>query len=155
VLIAWAVTGSPSAYTDTELAWRVPYVGYVDLVPFTPWFQATGFWAGIWHVPAGRLVVGLVLGIALFGALLFTPWVRRLGVDIRFWLASYAIYLLAVFFPQSSTFRLLLPLFPLAGAAAQPTSRVYRVALVVLLIAAQYGWIHIAWWVDGYDWTPP
>ena len=52
----------------------------------------------------------------------FTPWVRRLGVDLRFWMLSYALYLLAVFFPQSSTFRLLVPLAPALGALAIPRS---------------------------------
>ena len=49
----------------------------------------------------------------------------RLGVDIRLWLGSYALYLLAVFFPQSSTFRLLAPMFPILGALAVPRSRLY------------------------------
>jgi hypothetical protein len=155
LLIAWAVTGSPTAYTDTELAWRAPYVGYVELVPFTPWFQAAGFWAGWWGMPVPLVIGILVLFILGFFALLFTPWVRRLGPDIRFWSASYALYLLAVFFPQSSTFRLLLPTFPLLGALAIPASRIYRAALVLLFIAAQVGWVYVAWWVDGYDWTPP
>ena len=97
----------------------------------------------------------LVLIVAGFFAALFTPVVRRLGVDLRFWIASYALYLLAVFFPQSSTFRLLVPLFPALGALAQPRSRWYRVVLVVVFIAGQAAWVHIAWWVDGYDWTPP
>jgi hypothetical protein len=29
------------------------------------------------------------------------------------------------------------------------------VGIVLLFVAGQWGWIHIAWWVDGYDWTPP
>lgn len=155
ILVAWVVTGSMTAYTDTELAWRSAYVGYVDLVPFTPWFQATGFWASIWGMPQPLLVVILVLLTLVSAAALFTPWVRRLGVDLRFWLASYALYLLAVFFPQSSTFRLLVPLFPALGALAIPRSRIYRIAIVLLSIAGQVLWVHIAWWVDGYDWTPP
>jgi hypothetical protein len=81
--------------------------------------------------------------------------VRRLGVDLRFWSASYAVYLLAVFFPQSSTFRLLLPMFPLLGAVAQPKSTPYRATMVVLFIVGQYAWLYICWWVNGYDWTPP
>jgi hypothetical protein len=32
---------------------------------------------------------------------------------------------------------------------------VYRVVLVAVFILGQWGWIHLAWWVDGYDWTPP
>jgi hypothetical protein len=155
VLIAWAVTGSLTAYTDTELAWRAPYVGYGELLPFAPWFQATGFWASWWGIPQPLLIVALVLVVVGFFASLFTPFARRLGPDLRFWLASYALYLLAVFFPQSSTFRLLMPLFPALGVIAQPRSRLYRVALVALCIAGQIAWVNVGWRVDGYDWTPP
>ena len=149
-LIAWLVTGSPTAYTDTELVWRAPYLGYRALVPFTPWIQGANFWMPF---PLGIIVLAAVL--IGFAAFLFTPQVRRLGADLRFWVGSYCLYLLAVFFPQSSTFRLLIPLFPLLGAVAQPRSRLYRAALVVLFIAGQWGWIYICWWFNGYDWTPP
>ncbi|TBN58578.1 hypothetical protein EYE40_07960 [Glaciihabitans arcticus] len=153
LLIAWGVTGSFTAYTDTELAWRSSYVGWGELVPFSPWIQAAGFWgprAGF------ELVVPLAVGFLVgFTVLLFSPWGRRLGPDLRFWSGSYLLYLLAVFFPQSSTFRLLVPIFPLWGALAQPRSAIYRWALVVLSIAGQVGWVYIAWFVDGYDWTPP
>lgn len=149
-LIAWLVTGSATAYTDTELAWRAPYIGYHELVPFTAWFQGGVWWLGM---PLGILaVIALILAFVL---VLFTPAVRRLGVDLRFWVAGYALYLLAVFFPQSSTFRLLMPLFPLLGAVAQPRSLVYRVGLVALCIAGQWGWLLLCWGVDGVDWTPP
>ena len=147
---AWAVTGSVTAYTDTELAWRAPYIGYVELIPFTAWFQSGAWWLG---TPLGIIaVVALILGFTL---LMFTPVVRRLGVDLRLWVASYALYLLAVFFPQSSTFRLLMPMFPLLGAAAVPTSRWYRGGAVVLCILGQSGWLLLCWGVDGADWTPP
>jgi hypothetical protein len=150
LLVAAAVTGSITAYTDTELAWRAPYIGHRELVPLTPWILGAEFWLpGV----TGMLVLAVV--VAAFVAFMFSPWVVRLGVDLRFWVASYALYLLAVFFPQSSTFRLLVPVFPLWGALAQPRSTVYRVAIVLACIAGQWGWIHIAWWVDGYDWTPP
>jgi hypothetical protein len=149
-LIAWAVTGSASAYTDTELAWRAGYVGYHAFVPFSGWIQGAGFW-----MPGPLGLVTLALLVLAFFALLFTPPVRRLGVDLRIWLGSYALYLLAVFFPQSSTFRLLMPLSPLLGALALPRSRAYRVAIVLVSIAAQWGWIYICWWVNGYDWSPP
>lgn len=155
LLIAAAVTGSLTAYTDTELAWRAPYIGYGELVPFAAWFQGVGFWAPRFGMPAPLLTALLVLLIVGFFAFLFTPAVRRLGPDIRFWSASYALYLLAVFFPQSSTFRLLVPLFPLLGAVAQPKSRLYRVAIVLVFVALQVAWVNIGWWVDGRDWTPP
>ncbi len=149
-LLAWMVTGSMTAYTDTELAWRAPYLGYVELIPFTPWVQGAGFWL---PGPLGILV--LLLVVVGFFAALFTPWVRRLGPVLRFWLASYGLYLLAVFFPQSSTFRLLLPMFPLVGALALPRSRIYRSLIVAVFIVGQWVWCYFCWWVDGYDWTPP
>ncbi|WP_241986178.1 hypothetical protein [Cryobacterium sp. TMT2-17-1] len=148
--IAWIATGSITAYTDTELAWRSAYIGYQELVPFTAWFQGGVWWLGM---PLGIIVVsGLILA---FGLTLLLPAVRRLGTDLRFWLASYGLYLLAVFFPQSSTFRLLMPMFPLLGAVAQPRSAVYRVGIVLLFIAGQWGWLLLCWGVDGADWTPP
>jgi hypothetical protein len=148
--IAWAVTGSFSAYTDTELAWRAPYVGYHELVPFSAWIQGAEFW-----MPGPLGIVALVLFALLCATLLFLPAVRKLGADLVIWIVSYSLYLLAVFFPQSSTFRLLMPLSPLLGAFAQPRSRLYRACLVVALIAGQWGWLYLCWWSNGYDWTPP
>lgn len=148
--LAWMATGSVTAYTDTELAWRAPYLGYGELIPFMPWVQGAGFW-----LPGPLGIIVLFLVVAGFFALLFTPPVRKLGPVLRFWLASYGIYLLAVFFPQSSTFRLLLPMFPLVGALALPRSRIYRWAIVTIFIAGQWVWCYYCWWVDGYDWTPP
>jgi hypothetical protein len=148
--IAWLVTGSMTAYTDTELAWRSAYIGYQELVPFAAWFQSGVWWLG---APLGILVVvGLIVG---FTAMMFTPMVRSLGVDLRLWVVSYALYLLAVFFPQSSIFRLLMPMFPLLGALALPRSRVYRVVVTLVLICGQWGWLLLCWGVDGADWTPP
>lgn len=150
LLIAWAVTGSPSAYTDTELAWRAPVVGYGELLPFAPWFQSASYWLG-W--PAGPvLVVALVL---VFGGILFLPAVRRLGSDLRFWLASYGLYLFAVFFPQSSVFRLLLPMFPLLGAIALPRSPVYRSGAVAVSLVLQWLWLYVTWGPNESYWTVP
>jgi hypothetical protein len=159
LLVAWAVTGDPAAYTDTELVWRRAYLGETELVPFTPWFQGAQWWLAYAGLP-GEVALGLGIAsvavlIAGFAVFLFTPGARRLGVDLRFWMASYALYLLAVFFPQSSTFRLVMPLAPGLGALAISESRVWRGALVVLGIAGQIGWMYIAWWVDGQDFTPP
>ncbi|HEY4268181.1 MAG TPA: hypothetical protein VGM94_08330 [Galbitalea sp.] len=154
--IAGAVTGVPDAYTATELSWRAPYVGWADLVPFQPWIQGAEWWVGRAGIGGSTVAIVLLLvTIALFAGLMFTPPARRLGVDLRLWGASWVIYLLAVFFPQSSLFRLLVPLFPLLGALAIPRSRTYRVVVVLACILGQIGWIYIAYWVDGYDWTPP
>jgi hypothetical protein len=119
-------------------------------VPFTSWFQSGEWWLG--------QPLGLIAVIALVGAfvlVLASPAVRRLGVDIRLWSASYALYLFAVFFPQSSTFRILAPLFPLVGALALPRARWYRWSVVIVFLALQVGWLLICWGIDGRDWTPP
>ena len=150
LLIAWAVTGSMTAYLDTELAWRAPYIGYGELTPFAAWPQGADFWFGGMIGPVVLAVVAIS-----FTLFMLTPWVRRLGFDLRAWVISYALYLAAVFFPQSSTFRLLMPMFPLLGALSAPKSRVFRVALVVASVFGQWLWLHWCWWVDGYDWTPP
>jgi hypothetical protein len=150
LLIAAAVTGSLTAYLDTELAWRAPYVGYQGLLPLTPWILGANFW-----LPGGLGLVVLVVLVGGFAAFMFSPWVKRLGPDLRFWVASYSLYLLAVFFPQSSTVRLFLPVFPLWGALAVPRSALFRVVLVALCVAGQFAWVYFCWWVDGYDWTPP
>ena len=148
--IAGIVTGDIHSYTQTELSWRADYIGYQELLPFTPWIQGFHWWFG--PVYGTIFLVALVVAFAL---ILFTPLVKRLGVDLRLWLASYALYLLAVFFPQSSTFRLLAPMFPLLGALAIPKNKVYRVALVVLSVAGQWVWLEWCWRVNGADWTPP
>jgi len=156
-LVAWIGTGVPSAYTDTELSWRVGYIGYQDLLPFAPWVQGSQWWFTWIHFPAAAIVGPIVLAIvvALFALLLFTPPVRRLGIELRLWLVGYAVYLLAVFFPQSSTFRLFMPFAPALGAVAIPRSPVYRVALVALGIAGPVGWMAICWYVINPDWSPP
>ncbi|WP_258371088.1 mannosyltransferase family protein [Curtobacterium sp. MCBD17_021] len=148
--IAWAATGVPKAYTDTELAWRSSYIGWGELVPFTPWVQGFGWW---FRQPAGTIL--LVVVLVGFAAVVFQPAARRIGLELRLWGVAYLVYLLAVFFPQSSTWRILLPIAPLLGVVALPRSRVYRVVLVVLAVVLQWTWLYFCWWVDGYDWTPP
>nr|WP_243738833.1 hypothetical protein [Microcella frigidaquae] len=180
-------TGELRGYLETELAWRRPYIGEGELLPFMPWVEGAGWWGGqVWWpnlplagVPfSGGEVLGvsILIGMLAFAALSFgLPAMRRMPLELRFWLIAYALYLLAVFFPQSSTFRLLVPLAPALGALAlgiasvgtgrvggrwsPPIVRGARVALAVLAlglgIAGQIAWVHVGWWVDGYDWTPP
>jgi hypothetical protein len=148
--IAWLVTGSITAYTDTELAWRSAYIGYQELVPFAAWFQSGVWWLG---QPLG--IIAVLALIVAFTLVMFSPAVKSLGVDLRLWVVSYGLYLLAVFFPQSSVFRLLMPMFPLLGALARPRNTVYRVVVTLGLICGQWGWLLLCWGVDGADWTPP
>jgi hypothetical protein len=153
--VAWAVTGSLTAYTDTELAWRAAYIGYQELLPLTPWFQS-GAWWGTWWFQAPAVGIAIVvLLVAAFLGILAAPWTRRLDVFSRAWVAGYGFYLFTFFFPQSSTFRLLGPMFPLVGALAVPRSPAFRVLLVLLGIGGQVAWIALCWAVAGSDWTPP
>jgi hypothetical protein len=151
-LVAWWVTGDRGAYVASETAWRRTHVGAGPFVPFVSWVKAA---EQVAHGPAGILL--LALGVAAFVALLVAvPPVRRLGSDVRIWSAAYGLYLLAVFDPQSSTFRLLLPLFPLLGGLANLRSPVLRATLLVLGIAGQALWIAATWaqW-HIHGWSPP
>lgn len=143
-VIAGIATGEPTAYLETELAWRRSWLGGEEgFVPFAGAVQAAGLWFRIWGMPPALGVVALaLLVLAAALALWRLPSVRRLGPEVRLWSASYLVYLLAVFFPQSSTFRLLLPLAPLAGAPAVPASRVWRIGVLVACVAGQWWWIH-------------
>ena len=146
---AWAATGDIQAYTKTETVWR----GH-DLVPFKPWFDT------------GISLFGPVLGVlapfiyvALFAAMLFLPPVRQIGVELRLWCACYMAYLVVFLHPQTSTFRMLLPLFPLAlGAALASRSRAYRGTVVLMFLLLQIVWIVWLWaWAQlpgGGDYPP-
>lgn len=146
---AWAATGDIQAYTKTETAWR----GH-DLVPFKPWFDT------------GISLFGPVLGVlapfifvALFATMLFLPPVRQIGVELRLWCACYMVYLVVFLHPQTSTFRMLLPLFPLAlGAALASRSRAYRGTVVLMFLLLQIVWIVWLWaWAQlpgGGDYPP-
>ncbi|MEW1833948.1 hypothetical protein [Microbacterium sp. NPDC079995] len=143
-VIAGVATGDPSAYLETELAWRRSWVGSEEqFVPFSGFLTAASVWFGIWGLPpmlGPVALVILVIGVAV--VLARAPQVRRLGPEVRLWGASYLVYLLAVFFPQSSTFRLLLPLTPVAAAVAVPPSRWWRIGVLVLCLGGQWLWIH-------------
>ncbi len=147
--IAWAVTGDPLAYTKTETVWRGD-----DLVPFKPWFET------------GQMLFGPVLGIlapfvflALFALLMLSKPVRALGTELRLWCTCYMGYLLVFLHPQTSTFRMLLPLFPLALSAAWLSrSKAYRGTVVVMFFLLQIVWIVWLWaWAQlpgGGDYPP-
>lgn len=149
MLVAWWVTGDRSAYTDTETSWRG-----TPLVLFKPWFDVGVELAGpFW----GPLLP--VLLVALAGLYLNSRAVRRIGPELQMWCGMYLLYLLAVLQPQSSTFRMLLPLFPLALAAAFISrSRAYRWAVVVMFTLLQIVWVVWLWQFAaisrGVGWPP-
>lgn len=156
--IAAVATGDPGAYLDTELAWRRNWL--VDpapfFVPFEGFVTASSLWPALWGwpTPLGFLVLGvLVSGTA--AALLFLPAVRRLGIEIRLWSASYLLYLLAVFFPQSSLFRLLVPVSPLWGAFAVPRSPVWRAGVLLAGLVGQWWWVYNMYALANMPWQVP
>lgn len=142
--IAGIVTGDPGAYMKTELSWRRSWIGDDGgFVPFDGFVQASAIWFRVWGLPEPLGYVALaLLVVAVAALLLFEPHVRRLGVEVRLWCASYAVYLLLVFFPQSSIFRLLLPLAPLYGALALPRHPAWRWSVLGVGLALQWWWIY-------------
>jgi len=103
--------------------------------PVLPWFYGADFWferaLGPWIL--GALVTG-------FGLLLLTPATRRLGPTVQWWSLSRSAYLLLVFAPQSSIFRLLMPLAPLGGMLAAMRTRTI-VQLIVASATLQGLWV--------------
>lgn len=146
---AWVVTGVPDAYVQTETAWRG-----AELTLFRPWLDAS---AGLLGPVLGPLVLAaLVGGIA---AVLLSPAGRRLGLPLQLWCAAYLLYLAAFWNPQTSTFRILLPLFPLALAAVLMSgSRAYRWLAVASFACLQVVWVAWLWaWAPlfgGGDYSP-
>ncbi|ROS52714.1 mannosyltransferase family protein [Frigoribacterium sp. PhB24] len=111
-VVAHVVTGQSDAYLETEMAWWVDYVGRPAFVPLTPWFLLAGRWLGIG---------GIVLVLAIVAS--FTFWMTRrstlrLGHEVVAFVAGFFAYLVAVFLPQQSLFRLLMPLSPVLGTPA-------------------------------------
>ncbi len=155
VIIAALVTGRPDAYTATEFYWRLGYVGDSGFFPFLPWVQGADWWARWVGVPGWVGLMVLVLILVVVAMVMFSPWMRRLGVDLRLWVGAWLIYLLAVFFPQSSTWRLLLPASPALAALAVPRSRWIVPVALALGVVGQWFWFGANWaWVP-MDWTPP
>ncbi|PVZ55435.1 hypothetical protein C9424_13495 [Arthrobacter sp. H-02-3] len=147
--IAWAATGDLGAYTKTETAWRGD-----DLVPFKPWFDT-----GIMLFGPTLGVLAPFLFVAAFTLFMMSRPVVALGAELRLWCCCYMGYLLAFLQPQTSTFRMLLPLFPLAlSAALLSRSRAYRGAVVVMFVLLQIVWIVWLWaWAPlpgGGDYPP-
>lgn len=148
---AWWATSRIDAYTATETAWRA---GGEHVLPFMPWVHQSQHYLGA----AGPLVLALLL-LLFFGVLLSRSVRFSLPLPLRLWIWSYAFYMLMFFNPQSSTFRLLLPLFALyLPLVMLSSSRAYRWLLVLSGSALQYGWVGWLWhWKQlpgGGDYPP-
>ncbi|WP_105035553.1 glycosyltransferase family 39 protein [Cryobacterium aureum] len=142
-LVAGAVTGVHDAYLATELSWWTGFVGRVEFVPLTPWFLMAGRYLGV----AGIVLVLLL--VAGCGWWLSRRALHPLRPEVVAYSASYGLYLVAVFLPQQSLFRLLLPLAPLLGEPAIARSRPLRRGLLVGSIALQPVAIWLLWFI-GY-----
>lgn len=147
--IAWISTGRMDAYTATETAWRGS-----DLAPLVPWWTQAQAYLG----PAGPLILLILLTLAAL-AMYSSTVLRTLPGFLRTWCWCYLGYLLIFLFPQSSTFRLLLPLFPVAlPLSAVSTSRAYRVLLLLGAAVGQLIWVGWLWhWRElpgGGDFPP-
>ncbi|MDQ1083810.1 MULTISPECIES: hypothetical protein [Microbacterium] len=155
--IAAAVTGTPGAYLATELAWRRNWLGgETGFVPVDGWITAAGFWFTQWGLgPEMGYIALCLLVIAVAAALLLLPQVKRLGIEVRLWSASYLIYLLLVFFPQSSVFRLFVPISPLWGAFAVPRSLAWRLGVLGLALVGQWWWIYNMYALGNTYWQIP
>lgn len=156
-VIAAVATGDPGAYLDTELAWRRGWIDTSDhFVPFSGFVEGAALWFRLWGLPEPLAYVALGLGAAAIAALLLlVPAVKALGPEIRLWSASYVVYLLAVFFPQSSVFRLLVPLSPLWGAAAVPRSPWWRGGVLAACLVGQWWWIYNMYALASMYWQIP
>jgi hypothetical protein len=142
-VIASAATGNENAYLETELSWWVGFVGKQQFVPLAPWFEFAGRYLGV----AGIVLVLLVL--AAFAWWLSSRAVRRLRHEIIAFAASYGLYLVAVFLPQQSLFRMLLPLAPLLADGRLSRTRTRRWTLLAVSIALQAPAMVFLWFL-GY-----
>ena len=102
------VTGERDGYFATESSWWRDYIGSDGFVPFTPWFrfgEAMAGWLGV-------VAVVLLLAVVVLGLVRRS---QRLGLELQTYTIGWVAYLVAVFLPQQSSFRMLMPLAPLLG----------------------------------------
>ena len=142
-VVADVVTGRSGAYLDTELSWWVGFVGRQHFAPLTPWFVMATTFLG---VAGAVVVVGVLAAVAWFFSRRST---RSLGIEVWSYSAAYVLYLVAVFLPQQSLPRLLMPIAPLLGHPAIAPSPRLRRSLLVGGIALQPVAVVLLWFV-GY-----
>lgn len=148
-VIAGVVTGRPDAYYATEMAWRYGYTGSTHFSPFSGFIIAfQNFFGG----PIGVLIYVILAANLVY--LFFAKEVIALG-EVRWFAAGYLLYLFAVFYPQSSTWRLLLPLFVLGGALALKARGVARWLVLGFFVLTQIIWVATCWMYAAPDFTPP
>ncbi len=134
-----AITGDPSGYFDTELAWWRPALGRITFVPFTPPFL---LYFHLWG-PIGIVVVAVVILAVAFW--LTRPSTRAYGAELWTYSVGYILYVLAVFLPTQSLLRALLPLSPLLGHPALSRTMRRRVISLAASLVLQVLAIWVLW----------
>lgn len=130
-VVVHLVTGVPDGYLQTEMAWWTDYVGRPDFVPLTPWFLIAGRWLGLGGIAIVLVLWGaFALGVTRRGTL-------RLGHEVVGFGVSFFLYVAAVFLPQQSLFRILLPVTPLLGSPTITDRPWARRGLLVAGVALQ------------------
>lgn len=122
--------GARDGYLQAQSAWRE----HSTTAPFSGWTWFITAWWG-WAL--------LAIFCAVVVAVVFSPFVRRLGPELQAWGGSYTAYVLATTAMGASTPRYLMLaiVFPLVLA---PSSRSFRDDLVMIgtLAVLQGWWIH-------------
>jgi hypothetical protein len=141
-VIAERITGTPDAYVRTELSWWVGFVGHRSFEPLTPWFEMADKWLGVLGVV---LVLAVMAGFAWF---MTRRRVRAVGSDVLSFVWAYGVYLFAVFLPQESVFRLLMPMAPVLGSDMFVRTRRRAVTWFIVGAALQPVAIVLLWFVS-------
>lgn len=135
--VAWAVTGRPKAFFETQASWPVNSGGL-------------GGWLGdmVRFTPLGLVGVAVVLYVALVTS---RPSARVWGSELRVWSIAYPLYLIVASRPSPSILRYLMlsiaPLwpFPGLGLAYVRDNRWLRAvvlgAVIVVGLGMQYLWV--------------
>jgi len=152
-LVAWLATGRTDAYISTELAWRAGYTGTQHFVPFQSWLISAN-----WYFPGlpGLAILLLLVGLVIWSV--FAKSVISLGLTMRTWIGAYWIYLFVFFYPQSSTFRILIPVFPMLaalGLSTQKASRLAKFGILASFTVLQLCWLLTCWMYTAPDFSPP
>lgn len=150
--LAWLGTGIPDAYTQTMSAWRAGH----EIHAFTPWWHNARFFFGDVWGPVLLVVLPVLYLVVVLG-----PWARPVDLVVRVWLLAYPLYLGAVLDPISSTYRYLLPLFPVAailvgwGRGHRVLGPLWWGLLLAVNVATQVWWVrHLLVYYPPASWPP-